>query len=55
MESRGEQIKKSSKVLCQSVVDIDALEDRLTNEIIVLKDFNLLTTTVSSKNTKELM
>jgi hypothetical protein len=55
MESRGEQIKKSSEVLCQSVVDIDALEDRLTNEIIVLKDFNLLTTTVSSKNAKELM
>ncbi|TWX56335.1 DUF2884 family protein [Colwellia hornerae] len=55
MESRGEQIQKSSEALCQSVVDIDALEDRLTDEITELKDFNMLTTTVLAKDRKDLM
>jgi len=55
MEARGEAIEKRGEALCQSVIAIDALEDQLTNEITELEDFNLLTTTQSSKGRKDLM
>jgi hypothetical protein len=55
MESRGEEIEKRGEALCQSVVEIDTLEDQLSNDIEVLAGFNLLTTNNSSKNHKDLM
>jgi hypothetical protein len=55
MESRGEEIEKRGEALCKSVVAIDALENQLTDEITELEDFNLLTTDISSKNSKDLM
>jgi hypothetical protein len=55
MESRGNEIEKRGEALCQSVVEIDALEDQLTNDIEELEDFNLLTTSISSKNSEDLM
>jgi len=55
MESRGEEIEKRGEALCQSVVAIDALEDQLTDEIDELAGINLLTSSVSSKNSKDLM
>jgi hypothetical protein len=55
MESRGEEIEKRGEALCQSVVEIDALEDQLTNDIEALAGFNLLTTNHSSKNDKDLI
>ena len=55
MEARGEKIEKRGEALCQSVVDIDALEDQLTNEVAELNGINLLTTSISSKSNKKLM
>jgi hypothetical protein len=55
MESRSNEIETRSEELCQSVIAIDALEDQLTDEIIELKDFNLLTTKVMAKDRKDLM
>ena len=55
MESRSKEIEKRGEALCESVVAIDGLEDQLTQEIAKLENFNLLTTNISSKNTKDLM
>jgi hypothetical protein len=55
MESRGEEIEKRGEALCQSVVEIDSLEDQLTHEIVELEDFNLLKASLSTKNSKGLM
>ena len=55
MESRGEAIEKRGEALCQSVVAIDALEDQLTQDIDELEYFNMLATSISSKNSKDLM
>jgi len=55
MESRGEKIEKRGESLCQSVVDIDALEDKLVAEIKELHGIDLLTTSISSKSNKNLM
>jgi hypothetical protein len=55
MESRGEEIEKRGEALCQSVVAIDALEDQLTQDIDELESFNMLSTRISSKNSKDLM
>jgi hypothetical protein len=55
MESRGEKIEKRGEELCQSVVAIDVLENELSHEVVELKDMNLLTTSISNKNNKDLM
>jgi Protein of unknown function (DUF2884) len=43
METKGEALEKSANAICSSLVEIDKLENRMTNEIDVLADFNMLT------------
>lgn len=42
METKGEALEKSANAICSSLVEIDELENRMTNEIDALADFNML-------------
>lgn len=42
METKGEALEKSANAICSSLVEIDKLENRMTNEIDALADFNML-------------
>ena len=49
MEQRGEELGKRGEALCQSIYQIDNLEERLKNEISELSSFDVITADINEK------